>query len=453
MQILSLIIAVSLPAVLGYQILNIFFLKPGGSVSHSEKLFLGFGLGFGAITLGMFFLSFLGGTFNGVFLAATGAGTALLFLYNRAKTPTALSPFVPGKLSLPVFLLNAWITFNIAQVVFRTMIVDIDLWDSWAFWAFKAKIFFVHKTIPFELFSQFKTVWGNWDYPLHVPLMETWVLIWAGSWNDILPRAIFPVFFTGICLMCFFFLRRRTGQIPSLIGTGMVTSIPILQICTIGTIAEPVFLFYYLSSFFLLCHWHETHDTRAFLLSAILGGLALWSKSEALLYVSGNLLVIFSLMKNQPRPQVLKITGTYALILLLISCPWNIYTTAARIENHIFHSACLQTTGHAVYLERIQNLHAVFLSRFKDFSSWNIVWILFLMAFLLNIFRRRRDLLTHLLLLNIVLQWVLIAIAYIIWPLDEMAFVEDTMTRLLLAPATLTVLYFSLSLSESSEKQ
>ena len=240
MDIIALLFSLAVPVILGWQLLNLFFNVRRGFFIL-EKFFFALGLGFGSITLLMFIMSLLGVHF--IVLSIVLFSLTLLIVFGKYRAWQLAGARAPwANIARPkVHILKNWvfificlfIGWNILTVFFRTMVIDVDMWDSWAFWAFKAKIFYCHKIVPLEMFQKFKSVWGNWDYPLHVPLMETWIYVWLDYWNDFWPRFLFPLFYTGLSFIIYWGLRHLAGRASALIGLtflSLASNVPISKL-------------------------------------------------------------------------------------------------------------------------------------------------------------------------------------------------------------------------------
>ena len=243
-----------------------------------------------------------------------------------------------------------------ADIFFRTMMIAIDVWDSWAVWGFKAKVYFVDRMIPFDKFSLFKTVWGNWDYPHHVPLMETWVFLCLGYWNDWWARAIFPFFHVGLAVCLYYFFQRYSSRVISLSGAFFVLTIPHLSAMTMGTITEPVILFYYILGFTFLLRWHETRRDMFFLLSAIFAGLAAWTKNEGVVYAIFNLMLILFMTNKMAFSKRSFYARYYLGIIGIVIGPWWILKFNLGLKNILVNAGGVSRG----FLENIFALGPVF---------------------------------------------------------------------------------------------
>ena len=78
--------------------------------------------------------------------------------------------------------------------------------------------------------------------------------------------------------MLVLFFQRYSSRVISLSGAFFVLTIPHLSAMTMGTLAEPVILFYYILSFTFFIAMARNPPGYVFLLSAIFAGLAAWTK-------------------------------------------------------------------------------------------------------------------------------------------------------------------------------
>lgn len=457
---LMLFLSVAIPTGLGWILLNELF---GGKKNFllCEKIVLGYGLGYGCVTICMFYFSLFRIHFSlSVLLALLTFLGILAKIYGRFNSKKeyvvreVMAPAIVHKrISDPLsILLLTFFIVNISLIFFRTVVIEKDIWDSWAFWAFKAKIFFHHRIIPLELFQQFKTVWGNWDYPHHVPLMETWTLLWLGYWNDQLPRMLFPLFYIGISVICLYLLRRYIPLKNALAGACFIVSFPALQIWTMGTISEPVLLFYYIGSFALLYRWMHEGDGRLLVLSALFIGLAGWTKNEGLMLIMCNtaVLLVFLIKEKGVKAIANRAVWLYLIPPLAIIIPWNIYKKIAEIEHYLFHSGYLQSEKIPVYLVKIGKIGHLFWYYFSNLKSWNILWMLLISAVVYNLIRQKKNKSGYV-LLSIGIQFVVYVFLFMTYP-QEKVFVYDAMERLMLGPAILAIIYWGLMFQPSPQQ-
>jgi 4-amino-4-deoxy-L-arabinose transferase-like glycosyltransferase len=86
-------------------------------------------------------------------------------------------------------------------------------------------MFFESGRIPFELFVNKSIDIQHGDYPLFVPLSQAWTYMFIGGWNDLLVKALFPVFFVALLVIFYFALRRLIGARLALVSAFFLATI------------------------------------------------------------------------------------------------------------------------------------------------------------------------------------------------------------------------------------
>lgn len=438
--------ALTVPVLIGWMALWPFFRRTK-SLFFLEKISIATGLGLGIVTIAMFHLSVLGSKLSTTVVTLTVLIPVLIFSVcaklwfagkDNSKKDYASVSANSGYPVLNVALLAA-IFCAAALLFFRSFIVAYDLWDSWAFWAFKAKIYFIEQRIPFEKFREFSRVWGNWDYPHHLPLMETWVFLWLKEWNDQWSRIVPVLFHVGLCVLAYAFFRKNLNRTISLLGTFFILTLPGLTLMSVGAIGEPILLYYYVASFLFLLEWERSHYRTFFILSAIFSGLAAWTKNEGVVYCLFNILIILFMTRRMSFVRRCSSILSYVLIAGVIIGPWWVVKMSLGLKNsfintgYLLHHCC--TTG-AVHAFR-QGLDGLFDAAVR-FNFFNITWVMFFVLFLLN-WRACLKRPFCYFILSIIFQIVVALIFSAIVPIDQ--YLSDTFYRLLLAPAIFMIMY------------
>lgn len=441
--------AVAVPILLGQMLLKVFFSPI--KLFFMERMSMALGLGFGLVTMAMFYLSLAGcplSTMN--MMACTLLPMAFLYIIFVKKRVKAAN--IPNGLAkeqwIPVSMLLLFVAIaGTGFLFFRAVINTYDVWDNWAVWAFKAKIYFMEKGIPFEKFIQLRDVWGHWDYPHHLPLMEAWVCFWIGDWNDQWSRIIPPLFHLGICMVAYAYLRRHVNTISSLMGAFLVLTLPGLVRMTVGSLSEPVIIYYYLTSFFLLLEWDKSRLPSLLMLSAIFGALAAWTKNEGLAYGLFNVFIIFCMTRPRGFLKSCRDVALYAGIYAVILMPWWFIKIKLGLQNLLINGQNLtfgqwrQCIGDSL-TKGFEN----FYSSVFVFGFFNVSWVMFFILLILNIRSLCKKPYNYI-LGTIVLNTALVLILTIIYP--EEAMLEDALFRLLLFPTILAIIY---SVSIQNEK-
>lgn len=134
--------------------------------------------------------------------------------------------------------LLAWVAIRfgmlLAEVVWRPMYP----WDAWAQWATKARVWFgVGAMAPFVSepeWLQATTAGVYFDhaprYPATVPLMQTWIAIALGRWDDALVNVPWWVSGVAFGIAVFGFLREQGfDPLAALVATWLALSLPVLD--------------------------------------------------------------------------------------------------------------------------------------------------------------------------------------------------------------------------------
>ncbi|MBF0531734.1 MAG: glycosyltransferase family 39 protein [Candidatus Omnitrophica bacterium] len=435
--------AVFIPILIGWLSLSPFFLKR--RMFFWEKVFVSYGLGFGILTLVMFYLSLLEIDFSPAVIVGGSLLVPMVILFFRswlfpakANGPSEYKP-VASMYTWIEGLLVTFIIIAAGNMVFRTWTMAAEAWDSWAFWGFKAKIFFVEQKVPFAKFADFRNVWGNWDYPQHVPLMGTWIFTWLNTWNDQCSRIIYPLFHCGLAAGVYAFLRRRISRVLSLAAAFFILTLPGLVWTAVGTISEPVLLFYYVLSFVFLLEWEQKEGQGWFILSAIFAGFAVWTKNEGMVYALFNGLVILLTAKQKGFRQIIFDLIVYFLIIGAIIGPWLAQKNILGLENVLINRDILSRVGSVMDMAKrcrvgIDNIAY----RIQLISYFNVTGMMFLFVSLINFSKCLRRPYFYF-IVNVLCQMVLILVLTVVIPGDM--FLYDASPRLLLTAAVIMLIY------------
>lgn len=327
-------------------------------------------------------------------------------------------------------------------IFFRAFIIERELWDSWAVWAFKGKIYSFHQRIPLEQFPHLSKVWGNWDYPHHVPLMEAWVSLWLGRWHENWIRLVFPLFWIASGAGVYFFLLRYVSRTTALMGLFCFVTLGKLQQMVIGSIAEPVVLFYYLASLAMLVRWREDNTDSFLILSAVMAGLACWTKNEGFAYTLFNVVNVALFSPGKGMARKIKEVVCYSLIVIVINAPWLLVKSSLGLKNIHLNAA---TLSFAYLVKNLNNIPEV-LNALLRYSVWwtyfNIVWFVFAITLMVNA-RCLKDRHCKILAVSICLNLSMAVGMGILEPSSQ--YLQDAMGRLLVAPAVLAIIFIVLA--------
>ena len=176
----------------------------------------------------------------------------------------------------------------------------MDSFDSIGNFAFKAKMFFMERSIPYELFLNKSIDIQHPDYPLFIPLSETWIYMFLGKWNDLMVKALFPMFFVALLIIFYFALKRVIGKRLALISAFFLATIPhFLNYATIGYADFALAMFYSASFLYLFLWISDRRENKYLFLAGCLSILAVWTKNEGIMLSSINIVILLVIVTSQ----------------------------------------------------------------------------------------------------------------------------------------------------------
>lgn len=385
-----------LPWLVGYALLSLCYKKETTSPAL-ERLALAWVLGTGAFTLMMFFfvitkipLTIMNITFSwSIFLVIAlpiivKNGYPVVNVPNLAKTLRKIFSPPSTKNTINYWLerlLLLAIAGKVGYIFFESLIKPVVSWDAWANWSLKAKIFFMD---PLPLVSYYESYRaGIADYPLHLPLLEAWVYLCLGAWNDQLVKIIFPLYFVSLLLIFYYLLRRSAPRLNSLLFTFLLSALPFLVYHATIEYADFPLTVYYSVSLFLLYLWAEKAEPGNFFCSAIVAGFLPLIKKEGLVYLL-MIFVIFMvvlLTKRSANAEKARLFIRFTVFPIIIGAPWLIFSQIMRLKGVGEQAPHLMPLN--ILLDRILNIFITFFNKMFLSGNWNIMWLLFCLAIIL----------------------------------------------------------------------
>jgi hypothetical protein len=435
--------------------MNILYLiLPGWKgISCFEGIAISFGLGIGCVTLEMLFFYILNMRFDiGIIALPWIILIAVNFaLFLRKDNKVELFKPETKKFSLLDALLSLGIIFEVSYAFFRALIKPIESYDAVAIYAIKSKIFFLARSIPHDFFAGVANNFPHPDYPLNIPLAETFIYLFLGNLNDQLVKIIFPLYFACILMILYSAVRRFASRTHALIFTFILAAIPQFNAYAANAYLDLPFAFYAFTSALFLFWWFEDrHKVRFIIMSAVMAGLAGWTKNEGLMYCAAYIMltVIFFLFNfKKISRKDLACFFLYIFIIASILAPWLyiksvshlVNTDVGKIGSNIF----------SVWKEsyKLKPILYEFQRQLFGPKKWNILWIVLAFAIIVNLKDAFRGIGKYaaIFLAFVVSGYVLI---YMIAPIDTTFFVKKTWARFLLHFLPVVVLWLSWMLKE-----
>lgn len=389
-DLIKLLAALILAFCAGWAALSAVFYKEK-ALSMAERVSLSCPVGFGLISIGMAALSFFGVAFSPTSILAGLLPIFFLALMAHFKRKdhrqaAPVTAFSKAPLGLLEKFLILGISFGIVYAFFLTLIKPIEAYDAIAIYGLKSKIFYFSKAIPSNFFVNFRDFVPHTEYPLLIPLAETYIYIMLGSLNDLLVKVVFPIYYLGILAISYLIMRKLCSRKKSLLLLFFLSTIPIMRDHTATGYADIPFTFYYSASFFYLFLWMRRKNTSYLTLSFILSALGLWAKQEGLLLWLVNIAVsvAYILIDNRRRFKELLPYGLFSLALI----SGYIYTKSSmglELSSDFTGLGKFGLTNLTTAFKRVPLILYEYQIQFFGPKKWNLVWILFVAGFISNI--------------------------------------------------------------------
>jgi len=199
-------------------------------------------------------------------------------------------------------------------------------------WNMRGKLFYETErltlTIPLgdELFSRD----GVSSYPPTVPMVKTWLATLKGEWSEGLINSIHILWYLSALILAFFVLIRIVPVLWALLGTYILSSLPLYLVHGMNSYADVFLSVHILAAVSMLLFAVQLKSSTFLRLSALFTALLIFTKNEALLvYVPPLVLILcIATIQSHPRREHLGAFGPLgplgALLIptLLILIPW-----------------------------------------------------------------------------------------------------------------------------------
>jgi hypothetical protein len=197
----------------------------------------------------------------------------------------------------------------------------------------------------------------------------------------------------------------------------------------------------------LLLRWFEERDDRLLVFSGIMAGLAASTKNEGLALFASNLVCLGAFLLLEGRGSLRAFARPVSFHLLaaaVVILPWNLYKAFVGLSNDVIRLEMLSGDFLSPRLGRVAELPEIFWQHLSSPDRWNILWAVFFLSLVLHWRQTLRGSLRYL-LIPLIAQFLVYATLYVVWPYLGYGFVGDTLSRLLLVPAGIAIVYMVLA--------
>jgi len=400
MLILGLLLPVSLGLTISWLII--------ADVPVLERLGLGYALGFGFLTLAMFFLNVLGINFsliNTVIFVSGVIGVSLMFLRRKNWRGWLLSARLSSSRrmkgivrSLSVFekILIGLVIFFILSNLMIAVYWPVWWSDSLTCFDLRAKLFHEVQSFPEAMaILRDRVLKENFGFyvfekPPMTSLVHTW--LYLCGWTN--PKVFYSLLFLSLAVIFYHSLRDYVQRYHSLLFTLILVTTPYIYIHATNSYTNFTFAFYFSVATFYLYRWLSTQKKGFLVLAGIFLGLTSWIRKESTIFFLGYLIILsfFSIYRRRFFAPLI-----FCLLYFSIMPLWELY---GKI---VFHFQRVGGPGGISGITAILTMSSRFLDflRWKDVLTffWNdilawvrIVFYMLILSVLLYIDRIRRHL-------------------------------------------------------------
>jgi hypothetical protein len=344
----------------------------GVKVGLSERLSLSFLLGIGISTFVVFLLAYI---FNLNF-SFTNTFVTLISLCITAfvvKYKEIISFFRDIKFKKIVIKPKIVIFWGFILAIFTyTLLVNsfwpVSDWDALALYDFRAKVFLIdtnliHAALSNEYFIQ---------YPLLTSLVHLFVYQ-VGLGN---PKFIYSLFYLSFIIIFYYSLRRHVSKNKAILFTIILSLVP--EMLSNATIAYTnlAYTVYLCSGTFYLYDWIKKKKHSSLLLSAILVGLSSWVRITEPFWLVPLFVVFVYIFKDRKWKELIY----YLITILTFYLPWELFMKYINVP--VFGVINLPYLEILKYID-FGRLLLVFGYLYNYvFSTWGLIFILFLVVIL-----------------------------------------------------------------------
>lgn len=408
----------------------------------AELLSVGCLLGAGCVSLALFGLGFVfsGRTLQLVVTGALVGVTVWGAVLWRRRVDVPGSRVTDPLPVLPSSLLAA----QLGIVVWLILTQPLG-WDGLFVWEMKARIACLSGgRVALEYFADVSRGWSHPEYPLLVPLSESWVYAWAGRCDQGLARLVFPLFYmAGVGLLYTGSRHLGAGRWAVFLPPLLLPLVPVVVVSdgsASSGYADVPLTVCYLAAVVQLLAWLRSGSADRLRLAAALTALLPWIKADgAVLWLSlVAVTVVVAVARRALRPAaIMAVPG------LVVLAGWMVFAQAmgARYQDFQFMSFA------GLRLDRTITILRSLAGELSRPAHWGVLWPALAVTGVLSA-SRGRDPSRSMLLAAIVLPIILYSAVYHFsrWvPLD--LHIQSSLHRLLLPSALVAILYVATPLT------
>jgi hypothetical protein len=351
------IIALAIPFLIGFFVVSLILRQEG---SLPERLAFAFPAGAGLLTIQLFMAGWFGIPLELKYLLPVFTVEIIILFF-----PTK-DYFLKNR-ECPHFLIGI-LMIKIITVFILTYLRPIYAWDSWANWSTGAKLFYSTKSLLLDNPEEFLGkgyVLRIISYPLHNPLMQTWIALFNGSFDEVFVKFWSPLYLLSMTLYLFWFISKSFNPFIAVFGLIIFLSSPLMNYHSTEVYSDiclSAYLFFALISFYNITNGKEGY----FILAALFSAEALFVKDEALFFVTP--LILSAIIHLWSKRAISNKTILKAALMFIYILPWYIFKFTNKLSlgaevidwRFVFQPDAI--TGIFMNILTLQNFNLVFIA-------------------------------------------------------------------------------------------
>ena len=321
-------------------------------------------------------------------------------------------------------------------------------WDGLMVWEVKARIAFANGgRMPVAYFSDTSRLWSHSNYPLMLPLLETWVYLSIGECNQYWLKPIFELFYLSALLLLYSGAAGISGRRwIGLLTASLLFFVPLLTVvdCNVftGYADFPLATLYLAAVIYFIRYQRDPASCRP-IVYAIYAAALPWMKQEGVILWLFLMLVAAFRFVHERKYRLIALTAIPGAVTIIA---WKLAMRAVGdvSANDFFPVTLPNLVNHASRIGVI--LHSL-LEELTAARYWSLLWWLFPVAVIWVAIRESRALALQLLAF-VILPLGLYSCIYIFssWPvyLDH---IHTSLPRLVSDLSLVALLTIGISIS------
>lgn len=334
-------IALLIPTLLGLLILAMLF-REDRTIGLLDRLCLAYPLGAGIMTIQMFILGLLRiPLILGYMVLPLFVEIALLLCWIAMKKISIFpkthfqfwNDLVSSEMTTirkaALLMLLLWIGAKVVTIFADTGLIPIFGWDAWANWSVGAKLFYFTKSLlldtsPQDFFTR-GAVLRITNYPIHNPLMQTWMSLWLGRFDEVLVKFWVPLYLVSMVVYLYNLANKELGRLSATVIIVIFLSSPLMSYHAVEVYSDlplGIYLFLALAAFL-----HAMRGKHSYIpLIGLFSAEAMFTKDEGLFFVVP-LLISATIFLWKKRTYIVDNWRaiTSLLLPLLLIVPWYLF--------------------------------------------------------------------------------------------------------------------------------